>query len=99
MEQFYSRLNLTTDITDETVIDESGDDDEDNNKDERLSEQTMEKRVACDEDFSESDEDGEGRRHIESHKRKKLKMDNTEKDDKREYYIILIYLILYFFVY
>ena len=76
-------------MVDDAIKDESDDeDDKKNNPDERISIRASDKRIACEEDFSDSEDEGEGgRRNRESYKgsRKRLKPsapNNEEAGDK-----------------
>ena len=94
----FNSFSIHIDVTDETVLDESGDEDEEKHKDERVTQKAGEKRVACDEEFSDSDEEGEARRHIESHKRKKVKIYIPDKEHKGDINRLKLYSNEYIFI-
>lgn len=78
------------DIAEDAIKEESDDeDDKKNNPDERISIRASDKRIACEEDYSDSEDEGEsGRRNRESYKgRKRLKpasTDNHDTSDKKQ---------------
>ncbi|KAH7976580.1 hypothetical protein HPB52_016549 [Rhipicephalus sanguineus] len=55
----------------EDAMDQESEDEDKVNPDERISIRASEKRVACDEEFSDSEDEGEGRRDNRSHRPKK----------------------------
>ena len=74
---------MFSDIPDDAVKEESDDEDDTkkNNPDERISIRASDKRIACEEEFSDSEDEGEsgGRRNRESYKgRKRLKPANND---------------------
>jgi histone deacetylase 1/2 len=85
------------DVPEDSVKEESDDEDDKkvNNPDERISIRASDKRIACEEEFSDSEDEGEGgRRNKESFKRKRLKPEQqnngasgekeAEKSEKKE---------------
>lgn len=76
------------DIPEDAVNFESEDDDK-ANPDERVSIRASDKRIACDEEFSDSEDEGEGpstggnRRHRENH-RKRMRLDTTDNDKNKK---------------
>lgn len=84
----------------EDAIDQESDDEDKQDPDERISIRASEKRVANDEEFSDSEDEGDGRKNVKSHKQgkpKKVKVgdgegtnnntdtpDKNSKDDKKE---------------
>lgn len=77
-------IPFCADIPEDAVKEES-EDDEKKTPDERMSMRASDKRIACDEDFSDSDDEGEGgRKNRESFKRKKFKIDGEHADKELE---------------
>ncbi|KAF8783042.1 Histone deacetylase 2 like protein [Argiope bruennichi] len=68
----------------EDAIDNESEDEDKENPDERISIRASEKRIACDEEFSDSEDEGDGRRDVRSHRPKKKHKnedtDGTKKD-------------------
>lgn len=65
----------------EDAIHEDSDKEEESNPDKRISIMSRDKRIACDEEFSDSEDEGEGgRRDAHSHKNKRQKSDDTTKE-------------------
>ena len=74
----------------EDAINFESDDDDKANPDERISIRASDKRIACEEEFSDSEDENESgpgtggnRRHRENH-RKRLRVDNTDGEKKEE---------------
>ncbi|XP_035206105.1 histone deacetylase 2-like [Stegodyphus dumicola] len=67
----------------EDAIDNESEDEDKENPDERISIRASEKRIACDEEFSDSEDEGDGRRDVRSHRPKK-KHKNDDVDAKKE---------------
>lgn len=66
----------------EDAIKEDSDDESRTNPDERISIRASDKRITCDEEFSDSEDEGEGgRRHQESFKNKRIRLE--EKGDTK----------------
>ncbi|XP_013405014.1 probable histone deacetylase 1-B isoform X2 [Lingula anatina] len=73
-----------TDIPEDALNDEEEDEDKEN-PDHRISIRASDKRITCEEEFSDSEDEGEGgRRDRVSHKRKRPKMDEGEKKDEEK---------------
>lgn len=67
----------------EDAIDNESEDEDKENPDERISIRASEKRIACDEEFSDSEDEGDGRRDVRSHRpKKKHKGDDSEMSKK-----------------
>lgn len=62
----------------EDAIDQESDDDDKQDPDERISIRASEKRIAHDEEFSDSEDEGDGRRDVKSHKPSKSKKTKVE---------------------
>lgn len=61
----------------EDAIKEDSDDESQHNPDERISIRASDKRITCDEEFSDSEDEGDGgRRHQESFKHKRIRLDD-----------------------
>lgn len=78
----YMYLSLKIAIPEDAIDNESEDEDKEN-PDERISIRASEKRIACDEEFSDSEDEGDGRRDVRSHRpKKKHKGDDSEMSKK-----------------
>ena len=65
----------------EDAVPDDSDKEEESNPDKRISIMSRDKRVVCDEEFSDSEDEGEGgRRDVHSHKNKRQKSDDTSKE-------------------
>jgi histone deacetylase 1/2 len=74
-------MSSCTDIP-EDAIKEDSEDESRTNPDERISIRASDKRITCDEEFSDSEDEGEGgRRHQESFKNKRIRLE--EKGDTK----------------
>lgn len=77
----YMHTHLYLDLEDHTAIEDSDDDDEDKNPETRISMGSTDKRVIPEEEFSDSEDEGEaGRRNHESHQKKKFKAEDMTKE-------------------
>lgn len=84
MDNFIPILVLLAAIPEDAIDAESEDEDKEN-PDERISIRASEKRIACDEEFSDSEDEGEGgRRDVRSHRPSKKKHKNEEEAPKKE---------------
>jgi histone deacetylase 1/2 len=62
----------------EDAIDQESEDEEKQDPDERISIRASEKRIAHDEEYSDSEDEGDGRRDVRSHKPSKAKKTKVE---------------------
>ncbi|CAJ0964274.1 unnamed protein product [Ranitomeya imitator] len=71
-------------IPEDSVQDDSGDEDDDD-PDKRISIRSSDKRIACDEEFSDSEDEGDGgRRNVASFKKaKRVKLEDDKDEDKK----------------
>lgn len=67
-------------IPEDALNDESNDDEDKENPDERISIRASDKRIACDEDFSDSEDEGEGGRKDKHSYKPKPKRPRTDDD-------------------
>ncbi|GIY29011.1 histone deacetylase 1 [Caerostris darwini] len=68
----------------EDAIDHESEDEDKENPDERISIRASEKRIACDEEFSDSEDEGDGRRDVRSHRPKKKHKNEDGDVTKKE---------------
>ncbi|GBM58059.1 Histone deacetylase 2 [Araneus ventricosus] len=68
----------------EDAIDQESEDEDKENPDERISIRASEKRIACDEEFSDSEDEGDGRRDVRSHRPKKKHKNDDADVAKKE---------------
>ncbi|XP_071477042.1 histone deacetylase 1 [Diadema antillarum] len=72
-------------IPEDAIPDDSDAEDEAENPDKRISIMAQDKRIACDEEFSDSEDEGEGgRRDIRLHKAKRTKVEDVAKEGDKE---------------
>lgn len=69
-------------IPEDALNDESNEDEDKENPDERISIRASDKRIACDEDFSDSEDEGEGGRKDKHNYKPKPKRPRTDDNDK-----------------
>ncbi|VDI04052.1 putative histone deacetylase 1-B isoform X1 [Mytilus galloprovincialis] len=67
-------------IPEDALNDESNEDEDKDNTDERISIRASDKRIACDEDFSDSEDEGEGSRKDKQNYKPKSKRPRTDDD-------------------
>ncbi|XP_006825578.1 putative histone deacetylase 1-B [Saccoglossus kowalevskii] len=72
---------------DPIAADSEGEEEEEEDNDKRISIRASDKRIACDEEFSDSEDEGDGRRDVRIHKKKRPRTDDDkdkEPDAKKE---------------
>lgn len=68
----------------EDAIDNESEDEDKNDPDERISIRASDKRIACDEEFSDSEDEGDGRRDARSHRGNRKRPRVEEEKEKKE---------------